>query len=392
MTSSLSQRLQALSDAFKETLAVIQELKTFSAADGNNDERRLELATDIHERLKAHEDTLEILGQEVHNDNIPIKRRNIPSPRPDRENEHERNADLLVRLQEDLKSARANFRRAQLQAKRESENLKRQNRELLFTGRKESADQGNPCRSAKHEKLTQDEIALRSADDVTQALRRIHNQLEGELAQSQFAQQTLNESQDALAGLTESYSGTTDLLKSSRGLLSQLVRSSKSDSWYLRSAWWMLIVTIAWLFYRRILYGPSLLLIYYPFRLLWFTLASIGSIILGNSSTDLGKIGPPKPSLSMSMSGVDVPSHSSARPPFSLEHPPKAGDWKRHPQRQKEQIENIVEEIERITGQSSSSTEESDEAMQEGQNQGRNTLKRMMEVEVGPSGRARDEL
>lgn len=391
MTSSLSQRLQALADALKETLAVIQELKTFSAADGNTDERRLELATDIHERLKEHEDRLEILGQEVHDDNIPTKKRNIPSSRPGRENEHERNADLLVRLQEDLKSARANFRRAQLQAKRESENLKRQNRELLFTGRKESADKGNSRRAAKHEKLTQDEIALRSADDVTQALRRIHNQLEGELAQSQFAQQTLNESQDALAGLSESYSGTTDLLKSSRGLVSQLVRTSKSDSWYLLSAWWILMVTIAWLFFRRILYGPSLVLIYYPIRLLWFTLGSIGAMVLGNSSTELGKIGPPKPSLSVSMPAVGIPRQSSVRPPLSMELPAKGGGWHRHPQQQNEQTESIVEEIERITGQSSSSAE-SEQATQEGQNPGRNTLKRMMEVDVEPSGRSKDEL
>ncbi|KEF59302.1 uncharacterized protein A1O9_04146 [Exophiala aquamarina CBS 119918] len=392
MTSSLSQRLQALADALKETLGVIQELKTFSAGDGNTDERRLELATDIHERLREHEDTLEILGQEVQDDNIPTKKRNIPSSRPDRENEHERNADHLVRLQEDLKSARANFRRAQLQAKRESENLKRQNRELLFTGRKDSADQGNLRRTGKHEKLTQDEIALRSADDVTQALRRIHNQLEGELAQSQFAQQTLNESQDAMAGLSESYTGTTDLLKSSRGLVSQLVRSSKSDSWYLRSAWWMLILTIAWLFYRRILYGPSLLLIYYPFRMLWFTLGSIGTIILGNSSTELGNRGPLKPSLSVSMPAIGIPRQRSVRPPMSMELPAKGDGWHRHPEQHREQTESIVEEIERITGQSSSGPEESEQGMQESQDSGRNTLKRMMEVEVEPSGRSRDEL
>lgn len=392
MTSPLSQRLQAQADTYKETLALIQELKTFSATDGTGDERRLELATDIHERLKEHEDTLEILAQEVQDENIPTKKRSIPSPRPDRENERERNADLLARLQEDLKSARASFRRAQLQAKRESEMIRRKDREQLFADRKASADQGDSRRRTKHEKLTQDEIALRSAEDVTQALRRVHNQLEGELAQSQFAQQTLNESQAALMGLSESYTGTTDLLKSSRGLVNQLVRSSKSDSWYLRSAWWMLVATIVWLFYRRIVYGPSLLLIYYPLRLIWFTLNSIGATILGKSSSELGNLAPPKPSLSVSMPIAGMPRQSSMRPPLSIELPAKGAGWNRPREQQQDQTESLVEEIDRITGVSSNGAQESEQVTQDEQDSGRNTLKRMMEVDVEPSARARDEL
>lgn len=395
MPSSLTHRLHAVEQTYKQISALIQELKTFSVIDQATDERRLELATDIHGRLKEWEDTLEILKQEVEDDNTPTKRRPLASPRPDRENEHERNADLLARLQEDLKSARANFRRAQLHAKQESDAFKRQSREILFSNRKASVEQGDSSRKAsKHEKLTQDEIALRAADDVTRALTRVYNQMEGELAQSQFAQQTLDESQNALKALDESYSGTTNLVKSSKGLIGQLVRSSKSDSWYLRSAWYMLIVTLAWLFFRRILYGPILLFIYYPIRILWFTFSSVGIIILGKSPTEVGNRALPKPTLSVSMPVAGMPRQGAGRPPLSIELPAKGGGWGRPAphERRGEQVESVIDEIERITGSSSTNIENSEERTQGGEEPARNTKKRMMEVDIEPSARSRDEL
>ena len=396
MASSLSQRLQALADTYKETLALIQELKSFSLDATNTDERRVELANEIHETLKEQEDTLEVLRQEVEDDSIPNKRRGLPATRPDR-GEYERNADLFARLQEDLKLARANFRKAQLQAKRQSDAFKRKEREELFADRKASVDQGDLRRRSKHEKLNQDELAMRSADDVTQALRRVHNQLEGELAQSQFAQQTLNESQAALEGLAESYTGTTDLLKSSRGLVGQLIRSNKSDSWYLRSAWWLLIITICWLFYRRILYGPSMLLIVYPFRLAWFTFSSIGTIILGKSPPDLGMSDPSGSFSSTRIVGsktAGMPTNAPGRQPH-VELPAKGGGWDRRPALQKEEEESMVEKIGRIAEQSMYTTSEADSLTEEvGEEQPRNTLKRMMEVDIDnePPEHSRDEL
>ncbi|KAK5062569.1 hypothetical protein LTR84_004642 [Exophiala bonariae] len=396
MPPSLTHRLQAIEQNYKQISALVQELKTFSVTDETTDERRLELATDIHERLKEWEDTLEILKQEVEDDSITAKRRPLASsPRPDRETEHEHNADLLARLQEDLKSARANFRRAQLHAKQESDAFKRQSREMLFSSRKASVEQGDSARKAsKHEKLTQDEIALRAADDVTRALTRVYNQMEGELAQSQFAQQTLDESQNALKALDESYSGTTNLVKSSRGLIGQLVRSSKSDSWYLRSAWYMLIATISWLFFRRILYGPILLFIYYPIRIMWFTLSSVSTIMLGKSPTHAGNRAPPKPTLSVSMPVAGVSKQSAGRPPLSIELPAKGGGWDRPVVRERgeEQVESIIEEIERLTGVASTAIQESEDGSQESEEPARNTKKRMMEVDVEPSARSRDEL
>lgn len=46
------------------------------------------------------------------------------------------------------------------------------------------------------------------------------------------------------------------MLKKSRDLLGTLLRSQKSDTWYLETAFYILLATLAWLLFRRILYGP----------------------------------------------------------------------------------------------------------------------------------------
>ncbi|RVX74382.1 hypothetical protein B0A52_01507 [Exophiala mesophila] len=380
MPSPLTQRLQALGDSYKQTSALIQELKHFTPDATKNDDadrQRLDLANEIHANLKEQEDTLEILRQEVNDDDVPQNRREAPLDTSSRDNEVNQNADMVVRLTEDLRSARAAFRRAQLQAKRQCDVTKRKERESLFSDRKSSVEAGDSKRRSKHEKLSQDELALRSAEDVTQALRRVHAQLEGELQQSQFAQQTLDESQEALKSLTESYSGTTDLLKASRGLVSQLVRSNKSDTWYLVSTWYLLAGTLLWLFYRRILYGPSLLLIYYPFRMLWFTLSSLGSIgaafLGGKPVSDLQT--PSQPTLS------EAGQHYTA---FSSNIPGADGISGDIPESSNTD-ESVIEHISRLAGQTGSNTADGAEA--------RNTKKRMMEVDVDiPPAQARDEL
>ncbi|EXJ74098.1 uncharacterized protein A1O5_02392 [Cladophialophora psammophila CBS 110553] len=397
MSLSLSQRLQALADSYKETLSQIQELRKFSISSNsydNPDERRLELATEIHDNLKEQEDRLEILRQELEDDAIPIHRRDLST----RESERERNADLLARLTEDLKSARASFRKAQLQAKRNADAEKRKEREQLFADRKQDGKQqarGRPT----HEKLTQDELALRAAEDVTIALRRVHNQLEGELSVSQFAQQTLEESQQALDSLTQSYAGTTDLLKASRGFVGQLVRSNKSDTWFLKSSFYILAATICWLFYRRILYGPLMLFIWWPLRMMWWvTLTSLGAVGLGGRS-DITASPAPVPSLTVSVPGMNargMPTHSSNIHFKSMALPAKGGGGRGPPPQipqespPEDATDSMIEKIGRMMEDQGTNvddiTEEERRAQQE---QPRNTKKRMMEVDVE---QPRDEL
>ncbi|KIW23127.1 uncharacterized protein PV07_11353 [Cladophialophora immunda] len=397
MSLSLSQRLQALADSYKEVLSQIQELRKFSASSyssGNPDERRLELATEIHDSLKEQEDRLEILRQEFEDGAIPSHRRDLSN----RESERERNADLLARLSEDLKSARASFRKAQLQAKRTADAEKRKEREQLFADRKHDGKQqarGRPT----HEKLTQDELALRAAEDVTIALRRVHNQLEGELSVSQFAQQTLEESQQALDSLTHSYSGTTDLLKASRGFVGQLVRSNKSDTWFLKSSFYLLAATICWLFYRRILYGPMMLFIWWPLRIMWWaTLTSLGAVGLGGRS-DVMTSPAAMPSLTVSMPGMNargMPTHKSNIYFKSMELPAKGAGGRGSPpdipqqHSPEEPTDSMIEKIGKMMEDEGTNVDDiTDEERRAQQEQPRNTKKRMMEVDIQ---QARDEL
>ena len=178
--------------------------------------------------------------------------------------------------------ARSSFRKAQLEAKRNADAARRKERELLFANRSKDGDGPHPARRKGQEKLTQEELELNASSDVTAALRRTHALLQSNVEQSQFAQQTLDESSEALASLGESYSGLDSLLKSTGGLVRQLIRSNKSDTWYLTTAFYILVVTISWLVFRRILYGPLWWLVWQPLRLVWWvfmtTLASGGMV------------------------------------------------------------------------------------------------------------------
>lgn len=71
----------------------------------------------------------------------------------------------------------------------------------------------------------------------------------------------------AISSLSESYNSLDTLLASSRSLANSLLRSQKSDTWYLETAFYILIGTITWLVFRRILYGPLWWLVWLPFKL-----------------------------------------------------------------------------------------------------------------------------
>ena len=72
-----------------------------------------------------------------------------------------------------------------------------------------------------------------------------------------------------MATLSESYGNLDTLLSSSRSLVSSLIHSQKSDTWYLESAFYILAATIAWLVFRRLIYGPGWWLLYLPTKWLW---------------------------------------------------------------------------------------------------------------------------
>ena len=140
-------------------------------------------------------------------------------------------------------------------------------------------------------------MLVNAASDVTAALRRTHELMLAELERSRFAQETLERGTAQLKQLDEQYTSLDSLLASSKSLLTTLITSQKSDTWYLETAFWILVTTIGWLFFRRILYGPLWLFVLWPvklgFRFLLFVLSAAGltgtsSKVLASSS-DLGQ-------------------------------------------------------------------------------------------------------
>ncbi|KAI9879690.1 MAG: hypothetical protein M1830_007636 [Pleopsidium flavum] len=289
MTStSLSVRLTSLFDAHRQTLHLIARLSKLPIQPGSSSlnpgdgDARVELSAEIHQNLKEQEEELELLRQEV--EDLTSTSSWGGNRRRDSQKERERTdlAAQVARLGEDLKLARTQFRKAQLQAKRNAENAKRKERELLFAGIQEGdSTSGNHRRKGK-EKLSQDELLVYASSDVTAALRRTHQMMQSELSRSQFAHDTLEQSTAALSTLSESYTNLDTLLSSSRSLLSSLLRSQKSDTWYLETAFYLLLSTIIWLIFRRLFYGPLWWFVWLPIKVAWKLsvglLASLGII------------------------------------------------------------------------------------------------------------------
>ncbi|KAL4765567.1 putative protein transport membrane glycoprotein Sec20 [Aspergillus foveolatus] len=260
--SALQARLKELSTSLAQIHPLVSRLHNFTTAVGQGDDARLELGAVIHSRLKDAEDELELLKDDV--DDLEAttdsRRRGVGL---EKETEKERVIALARRLANDLKRTRGDFRSAQLQAKRNAELAKRKERELLFA-RSEGTEKRNPAK----EKLTQEDIVKNASKDVTAALRRTHQLMQAELSRSQFAQETLEQSGAALSSLSESYTNLDTLLSSSRNLVGSLLRSQKSDTWYLETAFYILVGTISWLVFRRLLYGPLWWIVWMPFKLI----------------------------------------------------------------------------------------------------------------------------
>lgn len=279
-TTQLLQQISQLSDSLKATNALITRLSKLpfqpgseSPVDSENTVR-LELAQDIHDNLRQLEEELELLTQDAEDvtaaPGAHSKRRDS-----ERDRERARVEAQIARLGEDLRHARSLFRRAQLTAKRASEAAKLKERERVFaslqvvpdpeSGNSHTegetrdllfANAGRRARTPQQKQLSKEELEANASTDVTAALRRTHNLLSTELSRSRFAQETFNESTAALADLGEHYTNLDTILSTSRNLLGTLLSSQKSDTWYLETAFYILLATLGWLFFRRILFGP----------------------------------------------------------------------------------------------------------------------------------------
>lgn len=107
--------------------------------------------------------------------------------------------------------------------------------------------------------------------------------MQNELSRSRFAQETLEQSTAALADLGERYSDVNTLLANSRNLVTTLLKSTKSDTWYLETTFYILVTTIVWLIFRRWLYGPLSLFLLWPLKLVFRIV--FGVVGLGTASS-----------------------------------------------------------------------------------------------------------
>jgi len=201
-------------------------------------------------------------------------------------------------------SCRKSFRKAQITAKHNLQEAQRREREILYASfsyppRSSASSPGlaTPTtanttatepfpRRRKHpmsSEMSKEDQMISTSHDVTQSMRRTHDMMAAELAKSDFAHNTLRESTDALAQLSENYSNLDAMLSNSRALLGTLLKSQKSDTWYLRSAFYLLVVTVGWLIFRRLLWGPTWWLVWLPLKLVFRTAVGVSNTVGGRS-------------------------------------------------------------------------------------------------------------
>ncbi|KAJ5573023.1 hypothetical protein N7450_010007 [Penicillium hetheringtonii] len=282
--TALQTRLKELSNTLGQIQPLLDRLRNFTTAIGQGDEARLELGAEIRAQLKEAEAEFELLREEVNALKSDSNRWKKSATDADKETEKERVIFMAGRLEDDLKRLPGEFRHAQLQAKRNAEAAQRKERELLF-----SRPQSPPTNQRQStDKFTQDDLVRNASNDVTSALRRTHNLMKTELSRSQFAQETLEQSSAAINSLSESYSSLDTLISSSRSLANSLLRSQKSDTWYLETAFYILLGTIAWLLFRRILWGPTWWLLWLPLKFAWkFVFTILGAVGLSRGSAEV---------------------------------------------------------------------------------------------------------
>ncbi|KAK5990652.1 hypothetical protein PT974_08921 [Cladobotryum mycophilum] len=191
--------------------------------------------------------------------------------RPDG-HEKTRLQDGIERVGGELSSYRSALRKARLSAKKSLEHAQRLERELMIQSFVEPVSDPTapptvaneeaapttipraiplPRYGQHHHQNIQSSISekdrqtVNASSNLTNALQRTHALMTAELTRSEFAHQMLAESSEALGKLDESYMSLDNMLASSKDLLGTLLRSQKSDTWYLQTARYMLLVTVA---------------------------------------------------------------------------------------------------------------------------------------------------
>ncbi|KAI2635175.1 Sec20-domain-containing protein [Xylaria nigripes] len=298
--TDLQDRLNVLQDATDQLQELIHRLANLDfqsgsvplgAADGDN--VGSELSSEINQILREQEEELELLQEEIVD---------IPPGKSGGALQHDKDRlkDGAERLGHELQLCRKSFRKAQITAKHNLQIAQRQEREILyasFSGPRSDASSPAPDAAVsaaatlfprrRHHpasEMSKEEQMISASHDVTQSMRRAHDMMAAELAKSDFAHNTLKESTEALAQLSENYSSLDTMLSSSRALLGTLLKSQKTDTWYLQSAFYLLVVTVGWLIFRRLLWGPIWWLVWLPLKLFFRTAVSVSNTVAPRAS------------------------------------------------------------------------------------------------------------
>ena len=370
MTShDLNARLKSLFESNRGVSHLTTKLLKFSVSNDpqSDNEARIELSAEIHQRLKELEEDFELVKQEAE---VVVgggdRKRDTA-----KERERVTIVTQVERLAEDLKllvvqsygwmyanaiaRSRLQFQKAQLQAKSNAEAAKRkerrEEREALFAGIQE----GNTTRTDRRkgqEKLTEDQVILNASNDVTSALRRTHQLMQSELQRSQFAHETLQRSTAALNALNESYSTLDNILASSKSLIGTLVSSNKSDTWYLENAFRLVLFTLGWLFFRRVLWYPAKLFVILPTKWSLSVLSAVVQVALGiftGTSRTEGAVRSPSTSLVIQPSATGRPP---ANIPGMAAPAVRVGAGGEGAKRSQDGKESLTDEIGRMTEES----------------------------------------
>lgn len=324
---SLQERLAALQETTAQLKTLIDRLADLKFQPGSvplpsptaDDDQQppnvaTELAAEINQILRDEDDELELLREEI------TDLRAGGRPGSDAEHRKQRLREGVKQLETELKtyvvprppfpspgiltpppnSLRTTFRRAQLSARNALLAAQKLERAILLASytrppsptptTQKHTDLFPPGYSRRRlaqqkpkPSSTGDSDILTASSSVTLSLRRTHALIASEVSKSAFASQTLAESTAALRELQQTYEGLDGLLARSRELVGALVTSTKSDTWYLKSAMYVLLGTLGWLVFRRWLYGPLWWVVWLPVRTGW----RVGGKVVGRGRVDV---------------------------------------------------------------------------------------------------------
>ncbi|KAK2593914.1 Protein transport protein sec20 [Conoideocrella luteorostrata] len=396
----LDERLTALQETTTQLRELIDRLATLdfqpgSVPQGTDEESSVsgELSAEIGQILRNGLDEQELLNEEV------------KYVRPEGA-EKGRLKEGVERLGAELASCRGHFRKARLAARESLAQARKLERQLIIQSYSVPVSEpsiqarevepapapAHTYRSQRHSHQIQQQSSLSeeeqktvgASNNVTNALRRTHDLIAAELFRSEYAHQTLTESSAALKQLNDSYSSLDTMLTSSRNLLGTLLRSQKSDTWYLQTALYMLIVTGVWLMFRRLLYGPMWWLVWLPLRILFGVGTKAGSAVMQRSVPG----GSEKVGVGVGKDGkVSVDGLPNADLPTAQVGQKETSEW---------DPDSMVEKVGKIVDAAKEADElgnVGDQADVEPEDQPRNPKKRMWEEpEVGGETQQRDEL